>query len=172
MPAPAVEKPAWRRNAAGQPADHPGQPHRRRHGARSAGPDHPSNPGATRILRAGRWRSGPQPGRGGGVCQAFGAGAQKRLRRSSARSGQDGLDHWQQSFELRTTPGGQPRRRQRDHLVARAPMLPGTRDCWCSTTSPRSSRRSAPRPGASGCAAWRTRSRTRSPDPAVGRAGG
>jgi HAMP domain-containing protein len=47
-------------------------------------------------------------------------------------------------------------------LIARGACCPTTTACWCSTTCPKWSRPSAPRPGARWRAGWPTKSRTRS----------
>ena len=104
---------------------------------------------------------GPAAGRGAGAGEPSAHAVQQQFDDFLDERTQHGLDHWQQSFELNAAQHGAPQANVVT-LVARGAEMPGRRrGCWCSTTSPRSSRPSARRPGARWRAAWRTRSRTR-----------
>jgi nitrogen fixation/metabolism regulation signal transduction histidine kinase len=87
-----------------------------------------SNPGATRILRLPLAAfEGRNLAEVEGL-QAFGAEVQKRFDAFLGERSEDGLDHWQQSFELggnAAAPGG-PDAENAITLVARGAMLPGT----------------------------------------------
>ena len=87
-----------------------------------------SNPGATRILRLPLAAfEGRNLAEVDGL-QAFGAEVQKRFDAFLGERSEDGLDHWQQSFELggnAAAPGG-PDADNAITLVARGAMLPGT----------------------------------------------
>ncbi|MFO1194627.1 MAG: ATP-binding protein [Rhodoferax sp.] len=87
-----------------------------------------SNPGATRILRLPLAAfEGRNLAEVEGL-QAFGAEVQKRFDAFLGERSEDGLDHWQQSFELggnAAAPGG-PDADNAITLVARGAMLPGT----------------------------------------------
>jgi nitrogen fixation/metabolism regulation signal transduction histidine kinase len=125
-----------------------------------------SNPGATRILRV------PLAAHEGALLsdvpglEAFGESVRKQFEEYLRERQEHGLDHWQQSFEL--GPGGRPAPRKTPSPWWPAglkcpPARPASRPgCWCLTTSRKSSRPSAPRPGAKWPAAWPMKSRTRS----------
>ena len=158
----AVEKTHGRaRRRARQPADHPGQPDLRRDRARRAGRrccrPTPARPACcarrwppTRASRCPRCRGWTNSRRACSSSSTIRGRAQPaRARPLAAR--------------LRTA------RRRGDRPVAATPSTSwraarncrARRGCWCSTTSPRSCRRSARRPGAKWRAGWRTKSRTR-----------
>ncbi|MBL8339017.1 MAG: HAMP domain-containing protein, partial [Rhodoferax sp.] len=87
-----------------------------------------SNPGATRILRLPLAAfEGRNLAEVEGL-QAFGAEVQKRFDAFLGERSEDGLDHWQQSFELGGSAAapGSPDADNAITLVARGAMLPGT----------------------------------------------
>jgi hypothetical protein len=159
---------------ARQPADHPGQPDRRRHRARRAGRD-PSRP--TRAPPAScacRWpHSRAAPGRGAGL-QAFGAEVQQQFDASSASAASTGWTTGSSPSSSAATPAGgrAAPTRQRHHAGRARRQLPGRTGCWCLTTFRNRLGPARAGLGRGGAPAGARDQEPAHADPAVGRAAG
>lgn len=84
-----------------------------------------TNPGATRVLRVPLAAYEGKPLASVPGLEAFGHAVQQRFDDYLVERLQQGLDHWQQSFELHAAPAGSPQPANAVTLVARGAEMPG-----------------------------------------------